>query len=55
MRDNLDGILAVSTVVVAAFGSALVVESQVSATTATIAFTIVLFASTATAWIHPRE
>lgn len=55
MRDRLDAILAASTVVVACLGGGLVTEDFISPTAATIALTIVLFASTATAWVRPGE
>jgi lipopolysaccharide export LptBFGC system permease protein LptF len=55
MRERLGGILAVATVVVASFGSALVVSDYLAPETATLALVVVLFASTATAWIRPGE
>ena len=55
MIDRLDAILAVSTVTVACFGAGLVAERFISPTAATIALTLVLFVSTATAWVQPGE
>lgn len=51
----LDRVLAVATVVVASFGAALVVSDYLAPKTATLALAIVLFASTATAWVRPSE
>ena len=51
----LDKVIAVSVVVVASFGSALVVSDYLAPKTATLALAVVLFASTATAWVQPGE
>ena len=55
MREHADSILAVAVVTVASLGSGLVLEGYMSATAATTALAIVLFASTATAWLRPGE
>lgn len=55
MRERLDAILAVSVVTVVSLGAGLVLEDILSPTAATYALAVVLFASTATAWIRPGE
>lgn len=55
MIEHADSILAVALVVVASFGTGLVLQGYMSATAAITALTVVLFISTATAWIRPGE
>jgi hypothetical protein len=55
MKYNLDAILAVSVVTVISLGAGLVLEDLLSPGAATFALAVVLFASTATAWIRPGE
>jgi hypothetical protein len=48
-------VAAVAATVTAAFGAALVAESIVSPTVASLALVVTLFAATVTAWLEPRE
>jgi len=55
MRNHLDRIFAVATVVVVSFGTALVISDYLDPEAAILALAVALFASTATAWTRPRE